>query len=109
MAILRELKRRSRAAVAPAVFLGLVGYFGWNATQGDRGLKAYAARAQDLAVAQQELAKAQDEQAAWERRVAGLRTNRLDLDALDERARAVLNLADPQDVVVSYGPGGKLY
>ncbi len=109
MAVGRELKRRVKAAIAPSVFLALVAYFGWNAMQGDRGLKAYAARAQDLVVAQSQLAQAQAEQAAWERRVAALRTNRLDVDALDERARAVLNLADPNDIVVPYGPGGKLY
>jgi cell division protein FtsB len=109
MSFMREMKRRVRAAVAPTVFLTLVAYFSWNAMQGERGLKAYAARQQDLAVAQSDLARAQAEQAAWERRVAGLRTNRLDVDSLDERARAVLNLADPADIVVPYGPGRKLY
>ena len=33
MAFGRELKRRVRAVVAPVIFLALVGYFGWNATQ----------------------------------------------------------------------------
>jgi cell division protein FtsB len=109
MSFARAVKRRLKAAVAPTVFLALVGYFGWNAMQGDRGLKAAAAREQDLAVAQAELASAEAEQAVWERRVGGLRTDRLDIDALDERARAVLNLADPADIVVPYGAQGKLY
>ncbi len=109
MAVLRELKRRMKAAVAPTIFLTVVAYFAWNAMQGDRGLKAYAARQQDLVVAQSELDHAQADLASWQRRVAALRTNRLDVDALDERARAVLNLADPNDIVLPYGPGGKLY
>jgi cell division protein FtsB len=45
----------------------------------------------------------------WERRVAGLRNTRLDPDTLDERARAMLNLADPSDVVVMYPQGKKLF
>jgi hypothetical protein len=38
-----------------------------------------------------------------------LRTQRLDPDTLDERARAMLNLADPNDVVVMYGSGKRLF
>ncbi len=105
----RALKRRAKLAVAPSVFLALVAYFSWNAMQGDRGLKASAAREQDLLVARSELSRAQAEQTVWERRVAGLRTERLDIDSLDERARALLNLSDPADLVVPYGPGQKLF
>ena len=109
MAIGRELKRRARTAVPPLVFLLLTGYFVWNATQGDRGLKAYAQRQQDYVAARADLARAEGELAAWERRVLSLRSNRLDVDALDERARAMLNTTDPADVVVLYGQGKKLF
>ncbi len=109
MAFGRELKRRAKAAVAPLVFLALVGYFGWNATQGNRGLVAYAQRQELLAQAQADLAKAQAEHDGWERRVAGLRSNHLDPDTLDERARAMLNLASPTDIVVPYAPQDRLF
>ncbi len=46
---------------------------------------------------------------AWERRVAGLRGNHVDPDSLDERARAMLNLADPADIVVQYAAKDKLF
>jgi cell division protein FtsB len=95
--------------VAPAAFLMITGFFAWNATQGDRGLVAYAQR-QDLlrqVVADQAIAKA--ERDGWETRVAGLRARHLDPDTLDERARAMLNLADPQDVIVKLGPQDKLF
>ena len=49
------------------------------------------------------------EQAAWSQRVSGLRNGALDADTLDERSRAMLNLAEPNDVVVPYGQNGKLY
>lgn len=109
MSIGRELKRRARLMVAPAIFLAITGYFGWNATQGDRGLVAYAQR-QDLlrqVVADQDAAKT--ERDGWETRVAGLRARHLDPDTLDERARAMLNLAEPSEVIVKLGPQDKLF
>jgi len=41
--------------------------------------------------------------------VLSLRSSHLDADALDERARAMLNRADPADIVVPYGPKSRLY
>jgi cell division protein FtsB len=109
MAFGRRLKRGAKAAVAPVIFLSLVGYFGWNATHGDHGLMAFSQRQALLKQAQDELSKAQADRDGWERRVAGLRSNHLDPDALDERARAMLNLADPADIVVPYPPNDKLF
>ena len=45
----RDVKRRLKAVVAPLFFLSLVGYFSWNAVQGNRGLVAYAQRQELLA------------------------------------------------------------
>lgn len=109
VSILREIRRRVKAAVPPLVFLLLIAYFVWNATQGDRGLRAYAGRLEDLKAAQADLSRAEAELASWERRVSSLRGTRLDPDALDERARAMLNLSDPGDVVILYGQGKRLY
>ncbi len=109
MPVGREIKRRLKAAVAPLIFLSLVGYFGWNAVQGNHGLAAYAQRRELLAQAQADQAKAQAERDAWERRVGSLRARHIDADALDERARAMLNLADPSDIIVSYGPSDRLF
>ena len=109
MAFGRDLKRRMKAAVAPMIFLSLVGYFGWNVVQGNRGLLAYAQRQQLLAQAQADQAKAQAERDAWERRVAGLRSKHIDADMLDERARAMLNLAEPSDIIVPYAPQDRLF
>ena len=74
MAFARELKRKARAAVAPLVFLSLVGYFGWNATHGDRGLVAYSQRQALLKEAQADLGRAEAERAGWERRLAAFAT-----------------------------------
>ncbi len=109
MQIGRIIKDWLRAAVAPTIFLSLVGYFGWQATQGERGLQSYAMRQEQLAIVQGELAKVVADRDNWERRVAGLKTQRLDPDTLDERARSMLNVADPADIVVPYGAGRKLF
>ncbi|MGA9011834.1 MAG: septum formation initiator family protein [Acetobacteraceae bacterium] len=109
MVLGREVKYRLKAAVAPVIFLSLVGYFGWNAVQGNHGLVAYAQRQELLAQAQADQDKARAERDAWDRRVAGLRSRHIDADALDERARAMLNLADPSDIIVPYGPSDRLF
>ena len=109
MSLAGEMKRRARMMIAPAIFLAITGYFGWNATQGDRGLVAFAQR-QDLlrqVVADQTAAK--NERDGWETRVTGLRARHLNPDTLDERARAMLNLAEPTDVIVKLGPQEKLF
>lgn len=109
MALGREVKRRAKAAVPPLIFLALVGYFAWNSVHGDHGLVAYAHRQALLAEAQADQARAQAERDAWVQRVSGLRSRHIDADALDERARAMLNLADPSEIVVPYSPQGRLF
>ena len=109
MSFARELKKRCRAAVPPLVFLALAGYFGWSATQGDRGLAGYAKGQTDLVLAKADLARAEAERAMWERRVASLRPAHLDPDALDERGRAMLNLSESNDIVIPYTPAQKLF
>ncbi|HQT77018.1 MAG: hypothetical protein B7Z80_04905 [Rhodospirillales bacterium 20-64-7] len=104
-----DLKRRLKAVIAPSIFLALTAYFGWNATQGDRGLVAYAKRQELLrqVIAEQNAAKA--ERDSWQIRVSGLRAKHLDPDTLDERARSMLNLADPSEVVVKLSQQDKLF
>jgi cell division protein FtsB len=109
MSLVVEVKRRSKAAVAPAVFLSLVAYFLWQAQQGERGLNTWTQRQRDLKVAQADLVQAEGEIAAWERRVQSLRSSPLDRDTLDERARQRLNLSVPSDVIVLYPQGQWLY
>ena len=105
----RGLKRWTRAAVAPTIFLAVTGYFTWNAIQGPHGLKASAAQQLVLKQAQTELASAEAERNGWQRRVRALESDHLDTDMLDERARALLNLAHPNDIIVQYAPKDRLF
>jgi cell division protein FtsB len=53
-----------------------------------------------MATMQGDLKHLKAERALWERRVALLRSDRIDPDMLDERARALLGLADPRDLTL---------
>jgi cell division protein FtsB len=78
----------------------LIGYFGVNAYNGDRGLKAKEDIDRQMAALTADLARLQAEQAQWERRIALLKSDDLDPDMLDERARALLDYADPHDLTL---------
>jgi len=107
--LLLDLRRRARLLIAPTVFLAITAYFGWSATQGNRGLVAQAERLELLRKVEADNALAKAERDRWERRVAGLRASQLNPDTLDERARAMLHLAEPTDIVVQYPDSQKLF
>jgi len=83
----------------------LIGYFGANAYSGNHGLKAKQDIDQQIAALSGELARLQAERVQWERRIDLLKSNRLDPDMLDERARALLDYAHPNDLVLNTPPG----
>ena len=78
----------------------LIGYFGINAYNGDRGLKAKEDIDRQMATLTAELDHLKAEQAKWERRIALLKSDDLDPDMLDERARILLDYADPHDLTL---------
>jgi len=109
MSLLRFLKRVFAALALPVVFLAVSGYFVWNAMHGERGLIAREQRLADIEAARAELARAEADRDAVERRVTGLRSDRIDRDQLDERARALLNMAGRDEIVVPYPQDRRLY
>ena len=78
----------------------LIGYFGVNAYTGNHGLRAQKDLDQQIAQSSVELAALKAERVNWERRVSLLRSNSLDPDILDERARALLDYVDPRELVL---------
>jgi len=78
----------------------LIGYFGVNAYTGQHGLIAKQDLDQEIGQLTAELAAVRGERAVWERRVSLLKSDNLDPDLLDERARGLLDLADPRDLVL---------
>jgi cell division protein FtsB len=78
----------------------LIGYFGMNAFSGNRGLKAKQDIDQQVAELSTELARLKLERSQWERRIALLKSNGLDPDMVDERARALLDYSHPHDLTM---------
>ncbi|BDG73293.1 FtsB family cell division protein [Roseomonas fluvialis] len=106
---MRFIKRVINALALPVIFLTVSGYFVWHAMHGERGLIAREQRIADIAAARAELARAEADRDAIERRVTGLRSDRIDRDQLDERARALLNMAGRDEIVVPYPQDRRLY
>jgi cell division protein FtsB len=75
-----------------------IGYFGVNAYTGNHGIRAKQTLDQRIADLTQELDVTRAERERWEHRLALLRSDRIDPDMLDERARQLLDFADPRDV-----------
>jgi cell division protein FtsB len=77
----------------------LIGYFGVNAYTGKYGLNARQELDQEIIALMSELARLKRERADSEHRVSLLRSDRVDPDMLDERARYQLDYANPHDLV----------
>ncbi|MBI1204325.1 MAG: septum formation initiator family protein [Rhodopseudomonas sp.] len=103
------VSHRRRHAILTAIGLyifaaAFIGYFAVNAFTGNHGLRAQADLDQQLALMQAQLKTIKAERTTWERRVALLRSDKIDPDMLDERARALLGYSDPRDVVLLLAP-----
>jgi cell division protein FtsB len=103
-------KRRSPAAflLSVALLAALTGYFAWHGTQGDFGTAARAALAAERMKKEAELARLSARRERLEARVERLSTDALDADLLDERARAKLNMAHPNELVIFHGEDAAL-
>ena len=103
------VSHRRRHAILTAIGLyifaaAFIGYFAVNAFTGNHGLRAQQGLDLQLATMQRQLKAIKAERATWERRVALLRSDKIDPDMLDERARALLGYADPRDLVLLLHP-----
>jgi cell division protein FtsB len=86
---------------AAALFIG---YFAVNAVSGDHGLRAKQELDLQIVELTGELSRAKLERGQWERRVALLRSDHLDPDMLNERARAELHYVDPRELTLLLSP-----
>src|SRR6476469_8826377 len=82
----------------------MIGYFGVNAYTGKYGLNARQELDQEIIALTSELARLKKERAEGEQRVSLLRSDRVDPDMLDERARFQLDYANPHDLVRTIKP-----
>ena len=82
-----------------AIAASLIGYFGVNAYTGKYGLNARQELDQEIVALTSELARLKKERAEGEQRVSLLRSDGVDPDMLDERARYQLDYANPHELV----------
>src|ERR1700683_2349976 len=82
-----------------AMAAAMVVYFGVNAYTGKYGLNARQELDQEIIALTSELARLKQERADGEQRVSLLRSDRVDPDMLDERARYQLDYANPHGLV----------
>jgi cell division protein FtsB len=82
----------------------IVGYFGVNAYTGKYGLNARQELDQEIIALTSELVRLKQERAEGEKRVSLLRSDRVDPDMLDERARYQLDYVNPHDLVRTVNP-----
>ncbi len=97
---MRDIRRRVRQVAPQFLSACVMIYFLYHAIQGDRGFLAWLNLSQDLERAQAVAAVASADRVRMEERVGRLKAEHLDPDLLDERARQLLNLARPDEVVV---------
>jgi cell division protein FtsB len=86
--------------VVPVIAIALICYFAFHALNGELGLVGKARIEHRYAELEKELAKLMAERQELERRVALLRPESLDPDMIDERARASLNVVQPQELAI---------
>jgi len=82
----------------------IIGYFGVNAYTGEHGLIAKRDLDQDIAQLTLDLDAVKAERAVWQRRVSLLKSDNIDPDLLDERARWWLDDVDARDLTLMLKP-----
>lgn len=102
------VRKRARAVLIPlalyAASAGVVGYFVHHAHSGNRGIEAKRRLKIQAFELTQELEAAKTEHMEWDRRIALLRSDQIDRDLLEERARIVLDRVHRNDLVIMTGP-----
>ncbi len=85
------------------ICMGIVAYFVGHGILGERGFIALSQIEYQITDAKADLKKVQTERQKLEARTKLLRPDGLDLDMLDERARATLGYSKPNDYIILYG------
>ena len=100
MGLLDEIRLRARHIVGPVLCLVLVGYFAYHLVNGERGFIALLQLDQQIQEAKANAAILAKERTEVESRVALMRPDQLDPDMLEERARLMLSVGHPDEVVI---------
>jgi len=100
MTLTYEIRKRLKSSAAPILGLLAISYFSYHLIEGDRGLFAYLKLQQEVQKETAQLRLTEIEKTKLEKRIKLLDPENLDLDMLDERARDVLGLSGPDELVI---------
>jgi cell division protein FtsB len=100
MGAVLEIKRRSRRMIVPIVGALFVCYFLVHAFHGDRGVIAWMHLQKQVSAAEKTLAATRHVREDYERRISLLKSEHLDADMLDERARIMAGLVRPDEIIL---------
>lgn len=89
-----------KALMRLALWGGLMAYMTYHLLHGNRGLLALWKIRRIVQEEREVLTKLEDETETLARQIRLLRPQSLDLDLLDERAREVLNMAEPDEIIL---------
>lgn len=88
-----------------SVFLAVtIAYFGYHALTGEQGVLNWIVVENEIRAAEAELDIAIAQRERLETTAARLRSDSLDLDYVEERARDILNVAHPREFIVEIEP-----
>ena len=82
------------------LLIDLCSYFSYFAVKGDRGFFKYVYLQEKVAEAEKVNESYDKQRQDWEQKVKLLSSSSLDLDLLDERARAVLNVIGNAEFII---------
>lgn len=102
MSLVREIRRRARDVIGPTLGALLVGYFMFHSVQGDRGIMAWLRLKLQVAQAEATYIGTHQVRTEFEKRVDRLRSDQLDPDLLDERARIMTGLVRSDEYVIYF-------
>jgi len=102
MVMRTKQRRQSRSGrwLVPVLAAGFLSYFGYHALNGDLGLRSSMNLEQKHAQLEVKLAGLVKERKALEERAALLKDGTMEKDMLDQQARAGLEVARPDEIVI---------
>ncbi len=103
----RPVLKRLQSIAAPALMASLLIYLLYHTIDGDHGLIAKKRLEGEVVEARTTLEAVRTERERLEHRVGLLSGPRVDLDLLDERARHVLGLGGPDELVLFFKEPGR--
>lgn len=100
MNVIRKIRFFFRSAFVPMLCLLLTFYFAYHAIVGEHGLRRMFQLKEELKVTRKIADEIRSQRDQAQERVKMLSPDGIDMDVLDESARATLNLSDEKDFVI---------